>query len=283
MADLGLAALFAVFIWWFSTGLILLLDGLPRGTFRWSLVISSLLAVAALLAMAHTADRVDTASTYCAFTCALLVWGWHELSFLTGWITGPRRMAQSPGAQGWTRLSEAVRAILWHELGILAVGIGVVALAWNAPNPVGAWTFVVLWAMRTSAKINLFLGVRNLSEEFLPPHIAYLQTYFRRRAVNLFFPLAVTVATGVLGWMVTQALEPGVAPERTLALTLAGTMLALGILEHWLLVLPIPAAALWGWAMRQRQRATLGPDESEAQAPIERRLPAQDAHVAPAR
>ncbi|MFN9389331.1 MAG: DUF3623 family protein, partial [Betaproteobacteria bacterium] len=68
MADLGLAALFAVFIWWFSTGLILLLDGLPRGTFRWSLVVSSLLAVAALLAMAHTASRADTASTYCAFT-----------------------------------------------------------------------------------------------------------------------------------------------------------------------------------------------------------------------
>ena len=28
--------------------------------------------------------------------------------------------------------------------------------------------------MRTSAKLNLFLGVRNLSEEFLPPHLAYL-------------------------------------------------------------------------------------------------------------
>lgn len=283
MADLGLAALFAVFIWWFSTGLILLLDGLPRGTFRWSLVISSLLAVAALLAMAHTANRVDTASTYCAFTCALLVWGWHELSFLTGWITGSRRVAQSSGARGWGRLWQAVQAILWHELGILAVGLVVVALAWNAPNPVGAWTFVVLWAMRTSAKINLFLGVRNLSEEFLPSHIAYLQTYFRRRAVNLFFPLSVSIATAVLGWMVTQALAPGVAPARALALTLAGTMLALGILEHWLLVLPIPAAALWGWAMRQRRQAGLSDGAALAPVPLERRVRVEDAHVAPAR
>jgi putative photosynthetic complex assembly protein 2 len=282
MADLGLAALFAVFIWWFSTGLILLLDGLPRGTFRWSLVVSSLLAVAALLAMAHTASRADTASTYCAFTCALLVWGWHELSFLTGWITGPRRVAQSPGVRGLRRLWQALQAILWHELGIVAVGVAVVALAWNAPNPVGAWTFVVLWAMRTSAKINLFLGVRNLSEEFLPPHIAYLQSYFRRRAVNLFFPLAVSAATAALSWMVTQAPEPGVAPERALALTLAGTMLALGILEHWLLVLPIPAAALWGWAMRQRRRAGLPDGAALAPVPIERRR-AEDAHVAPAR
>ena len=31
MSELALAALFAVFIWWFSTGIVLLLDGLPRG------------------------------------------------------------------------------------------------------------------------------------------------------------------------------------------------------------------------------------------------------------
>lgn len=277
MTDLGLAAVFAIFIWWFSTGLILLLDGLPRGTFRWSLVVSSGLAVAALGAMVHTAGRADTAATYCAFTCALLVWGWHELSFLTGWITGPRREGQTPGATGLRRLLEAVRAILWHEVGIAVVGAVVVAVAWDAPNPVAAWSFVTLWAMRTSAKINLFLGVRNLSEEFLPPHIAYLQTYFRRRTVNLFFPAAVTVATGVLAWMVSRALDPGVASAHALALTLAGTMLALGILEHWLLVLPIPAAALWGWAMRRRNGCGTPAEALEAHCPA-----VEDAHAAPA-
>lgn len=43
--------IFAVFIWWFSTGLILLLDGLPRTTFRWSHLISSALAVMALVGL----------------------------------------------------------------------------------------------------------------------------------------------------------------------------------------------------------------------------------------
>jgi putative photosynthetic complex assembly protein 2 len=42
------------------------------------------------------------------------------------------------------------------------------------PNQVGTGTFAVLWVMRISAKLNLFLGVRNLSEELLPPHLAYL-------------------------------------------------------------------------------------------------------------
>ena len=33
-------------------------------------------------------------------------------------------------------------------------------------------------------------------------------------------------------------------------LVLVTTMLALAILEHWLLVLPLPSTALWRWAMR---------------------------------
>ena len=57
MADLLIAASFAVFVWWFSTGLVLLLDGLPRGTFRWSLVISSLLAVAALIGLVRASGQ----------------------------------------------------------------------------------------------------------------------------------------------------------------------------------------------------------------------------------
>jgi putative photosynthetic complex assembly protein 2 len=60
-----------------------------------------------------------TGGAYCAFTCALLVWGWHELSFLTGWITGPRRAPARP-ARGLARFVQAVQAILWHELAILA-------------------------------------------------------------------------------------------------------------------------------------------------------------------
>ena len=253
MTDLALAALFAVFIWWFSTGLILLLDNLPRGTFRWSLVISSVVAVFALVGLAHTAGLSSMAGTYCAFTCALLAWGWHELSFLTGWVTGPRQQALQPGAVGWPRFVQAVRAILWHELAILAVGVLIVALTWGEPNQTGTATFLVLWAMRTSAKLNLFFGVRNLSEEFLPPHLTYLQTYFRRRAMNGFFPVAVALACAVLAWLVVQAVDDSTPPVQALGLTLVGTMLALAILEHALLVLPVNATALWRWAMRQRK------------------------------
>ena len=275
MTDLALAALFAVFIWWFSTGLILLLDNLPRGTFRWSLVISSVVAVLALAGLEHTAGLTSVAGTYGAFTCALLVWGWHELSFLTGWVTGPRRQALQAGAVGWPRFMQAVQAILWHELAILAVGVLIVAVTWGEPNQTGTATFLVLWAMRTSAKLNLYFGVRNLSEEFLPPHLSYLQSYFRRRAMNGFFPFAVAAACAVLAWLVVQALGDDTPPIQALGLTLVGTMLALAILEHALLVLPVNATALWRWAMRHRP----GPPPAP---PVPPRPPAEEeaVHVA---
>jgi len=36
-------ALFSAFVWWFSTGIVLYLDGLPQRTFRWSLLGSTVL------------------------------------------------------------------------------------------------------------------------------------------------------------------------------------------------------------------------------------------------
>jgi len=279
MIDTALAIVFAVFIWWFSTGLVLLLDNLPRGTFRWSLVLSSILAGAALVGLAGTASQTSSAAAYCAFTCALLVWGWHELSFLTGWITGPRKAASPAGIAGWPRLRQAIAAILWHELGLLAAGAVIVAITWGEPNQVGTWTFVVLWVMRTSAKLNLFLGVRNLSEEFLPPHLGYLQSFFRRSPINLLFPLSVTIPTIVLTLLVMRSVDPAIAPGEAVGLALVATMLALGILEHWLLVLPIPSTALWRWAMRVRRDRSSPPDPG----PVRVRLPAEPALNAPQR
>jgi putative photosynthetic complex assembly protein 2 len=251
-----LAVLFAVFIWWFSTGVVLLLNGMRQRARRLSLWLSSLLGLAALWALAHTATQTTVASAYCAFTSALLVWGWHELSFLSGWVTGPRKLPLASNLVGWPRFVQAVQAILWHEVGILLVGVLIVALTWQAPNQVGTWTFLVLWAMRTSAKLNLFLGVRNLSEELLPPQLAYLASYFRKRAINGLFPFAVTAASLVLAMMVMRAASPQTDPVQTLGLTLVGTMLALALLEHWLLVLPVSATALWRWAMGARASST---------------------------
>ena len=251
MLELIVPVLFAIFIWWFSTGVVLLLNGMRRTSFRWSLSISSVLAVTALYGLAHTAGTLSVVNAYCAFTCALLVWGWHELTFLTGWLTGPRQQPCRADS-GWPRFSQAVAAILWHELGILAGGLAIAAITWGAANQVGLWTFAVLWSMRTSAKLNLFFGVRNLSEEFLPAHLTYMGSYFKRRPMNAFLPVVIVVSTTVLVYIGLRAINVDTSMADKVGLMLVGSMLAMAILEHFLLVLPLSSTALWRWAMRNR-------------------------------
>lgn len=247
--DFLLPVLFALFVWWFGTGVVMLLDGLPRNTFRLSLGLSTLITLAALLCITRTAQVESVAASYAAFTCAVLAWGWHELAFLTGWLTGPRKTACSAPGHGPTRFSQAVQAILWHELAIISMGLLIAALTWGQPNQVATWTFSLLWLMRLSAKLNLFLGVRNRGEEFLPPHLKYLGSYFRHRSVNALLPLTLLVGAAATVFLVDLALS-GQGSLRA-GLVLVTALLVLALLEHLLMVLPVQSSALWRWAMRQ--------------------------------
>ncbi len=253
MAELALPALYVLFAWWFSTGVILYLDGLPRRTFRWTLLGASVLLVVALWALVQTRDDTSRAGAYGAFTCALVVWAWQEVAFLLGVVTGPRRTACPPGARGWRRFSAALQAVLYHELALVLLAVAVLACVGEGANRVGLWTYAVLWAMRQSAKLNVFLGVRNLGESFLPEHLAYLKSYFRRQPLNGLFPISVTVGTAAAVAVWWHIVADGGDAFRVTGGALLGTLLALGALEHWLLVLPLPTEALWRWGLRSHR------------------------------
>ena len=253
MADHGLPVLYALFLWWFSTGLILYLDGLPRRTFRWSMLGCTVLALLSLWGLFATRDDTSVLGAYAAFTYGLLVWGWHEMSFLMGYVTGPRREPCPEGCRGWRHMVHAIEAILWHELAIAATAVVMLALTWDSANQVGTWVFMVLWVMRLSAKLNVYLGVPNLTDEFLPEHLAYLKSFMRKRPMNALFPISVTAGTVVTTQLVGHALAGGEGSFEATAYTFAAVLLALAILEHWFLVLPLPDAALWSWALRSRE------------------------------
>jgi putative photosynthetic complex assembly protein 2 len=247
--DFFFPPLFALFVWWFGTGVVMLLDGMPRDTFRWSLASSTLIAVAALICIHRSAHNANVVAAYGAFTCAVLVWGWHELAFLTGWLTGPRKRACSAPQHGPTRFREAVQVILWHELAIVAMGIGIAVLTWGGVNQVATWTFALLWVMRLSAKLNLFFGVRNRGEEFLPAHLIYIASYFRARKGNALLPLSMLIGGAVAVLMIGAAIDAGGGATRV-GLLLVASMLVLALVEHLLMVTPMSALALWRWAVR---------------------------------
>jgi len=252
MAESATAVAYALFVWWFTTGLILLLDNRPRRTFRTSLAAATVLMLGALYALVELRDDTRPAAAYLAFTASIVVWGWIEMTFLMGFVTGPRRSACTHGCGGARHFGHAIQAILWHEFLIIAAAALVVAVGWNAPNPVGAWTFLLLWGMRQSAKLNLFLGVPNLGEEFLPEHLKYLRSFFNRRPMNLLFPLSVTGGTLLAVRLIADARLAEAGTFDAIAATLLAALTVLAVLEHWFLVLPLPIAALWGWGMRAR-------------------------------
>ena len=83
--------LFTLGVWWFSTGAILYLDGLPRRTFKWTMGAATVMLGLALWGLAVSSQQTSVGSAYCAFLCAVLVWAWQEIAFLLGYVTGPRR------------------------------------------------------------------------------------------------------------------------------------------------------------------------------------------------
>lgn len=251
--DYGLAILFALFAWWFSTGAVLYLIGMPRQTVGISMLAATAASGMALYGIWLTSTDVSVAGAYAAFVCGLLVWAWHEMSMLTGLVTGPRKSACPESLSGWRRFVVASETLIYHELAILFTAVGVIALTWGAPNQVGVATFVVLWLARVSSKLNVYFGVPNLTEEFLPKHLDYLTSYFRRRPMNLFFPLSVTVTTVVTVKLIDAAAEAS-TPADIAGYTLLSTLMALAVLEHWFLVLPLPAASLWTWGLASRDR-----------------------------
>lgn len=246
---------YTALLWWFSTGAILYLDGLPRRTFARSMTGATGVLLTALYALAASSGETGTSAAYVAFTAAVLVWGWQEMSFLMGYVAGPRRTPSPPQCPEWRRFLHAVGAIAWHELAIALGALLILAVTWQAPNQLGLWTYLLLWGMRLSAKLNLFLGVRNWSEEFLPEHLRYLTSFFRHRSMNLLFPVSVSVGTAAAVILAQAAmLESGSAAERA-GMAMLATLMVLAVLEHWFMVLPLPVNAIWNWGMRSREAA----------------------------
>ncbi len=253
MLTYGMAIVFAIFVWWFSTGAVLYLIGMPRSAARWSMGIASAAALAALYTLYVTSSDATPTGALLAFAAALVVWGWHEMSFLTGLVTGPRTTPSPATASGRAGLWEAVETLLYHEVAILLTAIVVFLIVDGGANQVGLWTFVILWVMRISAKLNLYLGVPNITENFLPDHLAYLKSYFCHRPMNLLFPLSVTLSTIATVLLVQAASAAGAGPFEQTAYTLLAVLMALALLEHWLLVVPVPAEALWQWGLASRE------------------------------
>ena len=242
-------------MWFIGTAAVVWLDSRPRATFRTSLVLAGLVAIGAMGAVWRYADDTSPAGAYVGFGAAILIWGWHEMSFLMGEVAGPNRAECPPDAMGWTRFKAATATVIHHELAIAATALALVALTWGQPNQAAPLAFLLLFALRLSAKFNLYLGVPNLSDEVFPAHLAYLKSYFRHRRMNALFPLSILFGGGLAtwAWLAAEAAPDGSGAAASATL-LAG-LAALGVVEHLFLVLPLRDAKLFRWAQNDKGAA----------------------------
>jgi putative photosynthetic complex assembly protein 2 len=248
----GVPVLITVLVWWLSTGIVLYVIGWHPGTFNASMIVMSVLSVLALAALGWSGANASVSGAYVAFLASLVLWGWHEMSFLTGYVTGPRTTPLPAGVSGSERLIPAIETVIYHELALFLTLVGLGVLLYGSANEVGLWTFAILWVMRLSAKLNVYLGVSNLTEGFLPDHLKYLKSYFRHRPMNFLFPVSVTGGSIALAMLVGAATDAGASDFARCGMTLLASLMALAVLEHWFLVVPIPAEGLWTWGLASR-------------------------------
>jgi len=255
------AAILALVVWWFSTELILLAvkradHGL--GLSHLALTIGSL----PLLALGcwgfwQTLGATDILAVYRAFGSAILIWGWFELAFLCGIVSGPNRYDCPVDIPAWERFLRAWGTVAYSEVALIATMIALVWISTGADNQFGVWTFAILFFARISAKLNVYLGVPNINVDFLPKPMGHLASHFRIAPMNALFPVSVTLLTFATGRFLERWMAQAPGSPDAVGFALLSALTALALLEHWMMVLPLADAKLWQWLLpRQPSEST---------------------------
>lgn len=252
--DYAVPIFVATAAWWLGTVVILYRAGMSSASFGRTLLGATALLIIGAYALVVSRNDPSELGAYLAFLGAVAVFGWHEVSYLFGFVSGPRPKPCPDDCNGWDRFLMGVMTCVYHEIAVVLTVLLLAALTLNAENQVGLWTLSVLWLMRWSAKLNIFFGVRNLHVDFWPEHLAYLKSFTRRRSMNSFFPVAMTLAGLCVVGLFSAAINAAPGSGTRTGAMLAATMLCLAMLEHLFLVVKVPDERLWKPGLRTRHR-----------------------------
>ncbi|GGB33774.1 hypothetical protein GCM10011316_02340 [Roseibium aquae] len=243
------AAAIAVFIWWTATGAVMLVARFGSARGGAAMAVMSLVALAGVVALGLTRNVTTEQSAYIAFMGALAIWAWHETAFLLGLVTGPRRVGLHQEPREKTRFRAAFKAVRDHEIGLALTALVLFAWLHDAGNTAGLWTYLLLWGMRLSTKMIIFLGAPHAFNELLPHRLSYLESYFRTDRLSPLFWVSLVACICILtGFSVGAGLAN--YPHDAVKWGLLAAFAALALIEHAFLVLPVRDSLLWTWALR---------------------------------
>ena len=237
-----------VILWFVSTGLVAMLNHRLRQSFGRALIIAGVCAFGGLALLVLTSHLTAIWSVYASFLGGLLIWAWHEISFLTGAVAGSHRNSCPEGAKGWQRFSMATMALIHHEIAIAMTAALLLSLAAMTANPTGAYAFALLAIFRLSSKLNIYRGVPNMSDELLPAHLDYLKSYFGPRQLRPTLLLSIVAILAIALYFGFAAVQAGTAHE-TVSAGLLCCLSLLAALEHFFFAIPFRDSRLWQWAL----------------------------------
>ncbi len=237
------AIAFVIVLWSSSTAVIVFLDSLPPRTFRVSMAAATFVLLACVIVILQLRHDESNLAIAVSFAAGLLAWGWTEMALYMGYLTGPRKHRCPEGCSGINHFGHAVAANLWHELVVIAFAV----LIYLSANQTATWCFAMLWLMHLSARLNVFLGVRNVSAELVPAHMDVLKGFLRQRKMNLLFPFSCAALLVLSADLI--------ALSQSFAVTMAATLAVIGLLEHILLMLPLPTEKLWTWTLSPQAKS----------------------------
>ena len=240
----GLGIALTLLAWWVGTGAVFLAAaGGPRMR-RASFGVATLMLGLALASVPILSLRQDLGGILLALLAGFTVWAWVELSFYTGYLTGPSRAVPPSGASLGVRFRHALGACLWHEMVIPILGVVLWALGASGGHLWSLWIFLTFWVLHEAARINVLVGVPHPFAELLPEHLDHLKPYLEPRPAGWALGLTLVAHGVALAFLAVFSMSAAADPS-VLGWVAVTALVALGAIEHVVLLLPIPLERLW--------------------------------------
>jgi putative photosynthetic complex assembly protein 2 len=247
-----IAALVAIFTWWFFTGVILFIvrksDGSKEVAHSRSVFLSIPFAALGVAGLFISAAELTTTKRISRFHLSTAGLGLDRIGIFGRDHNWSRTYRLPYDIKGWDRFYRAYSTLMHHELLLVSSLLVVVVICANATNTVGMWTYLILYAARISAKLNLFFGVPHINTEFVPKPLEHLKSYFTQGRITIAFPIGVTFLSLAFACF-TERWIASETSAQAVGFALLTSMAALAAIEHWLMVVPLPDAKLWRWML----------------------------------
>lgn len=230
---------FVVFYWWLATGAIFALERsvATRGA---GLALALVLGAVGVWLLLRSRDDITPAGARWSFLGGAFLWSLVQVAFYGGWVVGPEsRAVYVPGEPAsWAFATQAVFAMLWYQLLMLAA----LAVSWvatrNQGNRTGWWGLLLFYTTHQLACISIFFGVANPGRGFFPKHLEFLESYFGPSQNSLFLTASVAVLLMLTLAFSIKALRDA-APLKRQAMTLLAVLGTLGVIELLVLGLDV--------------------------------------------